>query len=114
MTSGLDKRVGSTAEVLRAEVERFLGAYVFELESLQHELVRLMRAFELSQQKAKAVAESATAELETERNGLIATFAGQVERLHSGLVDLLESWNRRVASERDNFRREARAIGVDL
>jgi hypothetical protein len=103
-----------TAELLRAEVQRFLGAYVFELESLQRELVRLMRTFELSQERAKSIADLAAAELETERNGLIATFANHVERQHSGLVDLLESWNRKVAKERDNFRREARAIGVDL
>jgi hypothetical protein len=103
-----------TAESLRAEVQRFLGAYVFELESLQHELVRLMRAFELAQQKANSIADLATADLETNRNGLIVSFASHVERLHSGLIDLLESWNRKVARERENFRREARAVGVDI
>jgi hypothetical protein len=38
----------------------------------------------------------------------------KLERLHAGLVDLLQCWNRRVSKERENFRREARAVGVDL
>jgi hypothetical protein len=91
-----------------------LGAYVFELESLQHELTKLLQAFEGSQGKAQSLADLAAVELESERNNLISTFSAQVERLHAGLVDLLQSWNRGVSKERENFRMEARAVGVDL
>lgn len=103
-----------TGEVLRQEIERFFESYVFELETLDIALRTLVHEFCESERRARQCVARASTELQEERDGLIRAFSRDVERLHASLTDLIRSWNKKVASSRDQLQIEARAIGIDL
>jgi hypothetical protein len=103
-----------TLDTLRREIERFLNSYVFELESLDAEISRLVRSFSEAQKAAQTVADGAAEELRRERHGLISKFARQAENLHAGIVELIRSCNQKIAARKDRFIIEGRAVGLDI
>jgi hypothetical protein len=112
--SSFQKLEPRTIDTLRAEIDRFLQTYIFELESLDAQLMNLVTEFSKSQEKAKRIEESAVSEVQQERDNLIKLFARQAENLHLSLVELIKQCNTRVSERRDTLVREARAVGIDL
>jgi hypothetical protein len=103
-----------TVESLGNEVRRFLATYAFELETLESELVHLASMFQREKDFAARLAAQAEVDLQRERDGLIGEFSTRVQGIHASLLTAVDSWNRRVTAVRDDFRREARAIGIDI
>lgn len=103
-----------TLNTLRHEIERLLGNYVFELESLDAEIERLVQSFSDAQASAQTVADKASEELQRERDGLISKFAQQAEKLHASIVELVRSCNQKISARKERFIIEGRAVGLDL
>lgn len=103
-----------TLAMLRPEIERFLNDYVFELESLDTEIGRLVQSFSEAQTAARTVANAASEELQREREGLISKFAQQAEKLHAGIAELIHSCNQKISARKARFIIEGRAVGLDI
>jgi hypothetical protein len=103
-----------TVRMLQAEIDHFLQMYIFELESLDTEVMNLVTAFSQAQAEAHSIVINAAVELQHERDKSIRRFTRQAEKLHSRITDLIQTCNIRVSSARDCFLKEAKAAGIDL
>ena len=103
-----------TVEALLAEIDRFLQTYIFQLESLDSEMMNLVAVLSQFKAEAHSVVNTATIKLQNERDKLIRRFTCQAEALHSRIADLIEACNIKLSSARDSFLKEARAVGIDL
>jgi hypothetical protein len=103
-----------TPETLRAAIEEFLNDYVFELDSLNHDITAVSSELERAKHRAERVQSNAQQELEQQRSALIKRLSIDVERIHENVVKIIQSWNEQIDQRLTALRREGRAIGVDL
>jgi hypothetical protein len=103
-----------TPEAILGEVQRFLEEYVFQLESLEAELLEVTESFRESTDLARALKEKAVREAEQSRSKLIREFGNRVETIHLAIVEMIDKSNKLLSKCKDVATREGNLVGEQL
>ncbi len=103
-----------TIDALFSGVTSFLREFSFELQSLEGKLGDLAAALETQKREAEEIRRGAMSEIEVQREKLIRQFRLQVTSLHESIVQKIQDRNLWVSRARDNLRKEAAAVGINI
>jgi hypothetical protein len=103
-----------TVETLHAEVQRFLRAFTFELNSMADDLSRLTTSYESSRVAAENIRDQAVTNTEAVRTRLITDFGKKIVSMQENILNEVRRWNGIVQSNRSVLKKEAASVDVKL
>jgi F0F1-type ATP synthase membrane subunit b/b' len=104
----------TSSDVLFPAITNFLREFSFELQSLEGRVNDLATALETQKREAEEIRRIAVSEIEGQREELIRQFRVQVTSLHETIVHKIQDRNLWVSRARDNLRKEAAAVGINI
>lgn len=104
----------SNPEKLYAWIRWFLGAYVFSLDQMTHDLEMLGDSYAAAMAEAQAARQRAIQDVEKNHQSLLQELGKRISEIHGQVCQTITRWASVVEQVKKNLRREAEKVGVTL